>query len=329
MKDINILITSSGRRVSLLRSFKDALTSLNLGGSVFSADLKVDAPTSQVSDKHWIVPHVTDKQYISVIQDLCVKNNISLVVPTIDTELHILSAHKASFNNIGVTVLVCSNDVNEISFDKYHTQDFFQYNDIPCPAMYSLNDAKKFRQDQFPLLLKPAKGSSSVGVTIINNQNELHFFSEYIKEPIIQELVKGDEYTLDVLVGFDGKTRCIVPRLRVETRAGEVSKAITVRDGNLIEQSRKFVDKLKGAVGCVTLQCFYLLDGSVKFIEINPRFGGGFPLSARAGANFPRWILQMLLNIPEDHDMQNQWEDGLVMLRYDEEILVKKTELYQ
>jgi carbamoyl-phosphate synthase large subunit len=97
-----------------------------------------------------------------------------------------------------------------------------------------------------------------------------------------------------VLVDFRGQTRCIVPRLRIDTRAGEVSKAVTVKAPLLIEWAQKVVSALPGAVGCITVQCFKQPNGEVKFIEINPRFGGGFPLSAEAGANYPLWIIRML-----------------------------------
>ena len=128
---------------------------------------------------------------------------------------------------------------------------------------------------------------SSIGVTKINSPEELYFFSNYIKDSILQEYVSGQEYTIDVLVDFDGNVRSIVPRLRLETRSGEVSKGITVKNLRIMQAAQKIAENLPGAVGCLTIQCFLLNDNSLKFIEINPRFGGGFPLSIQAGADFP------------------------------------------
>jgi carbamoyl-phosphate synthase large subunit len=157
----------------------------------------------------------------------------------------------------------------------------------------------------------------------VYNKKELMFFLEYLDDPIVQEFIEGDEYTTDVLVDFHGKVQCAVPRLRIETRAGEVSKAVTVNDKEIIEWSYKITGLLTGAIGCITLQCIKQEDGEIKFIEINTRFGGGFPLTAVAGANYPLWILQMLSNQPVQEDMQAQWQDNFAMLRFDQGLFTK------
>lgn len=135
--------------------------------------------------------------------------------------------------------------------------------------------------------------------------------------------MQGEEYTLDILVDFDGNARCIVPRLRIETRAGEVSKGITVKHPGIIAAGRKVAEALPGALGCITVQCFLTRSGDIVFIEINPRFGGGYPLSFAAGADFPKWIIQMVLGEVPDIKLDG-WQDDLVMLRYDEGIFVDK-----
>jgi len=162
-----------------------------------------------------------------------------------------------------------------------------------------------------------------VGVTKITNPKELNFFREYIEEPILQELVVGDEYTIDVLADFNGTVCSIVPRLRIETRAGEVSKGMTVKNPAIMAATMKVVEALPGALGCITVQCFLTRGGEIKFIEINPRFGGGFPLSIQAGADFPRWIIEMMLG-NEVRIAIDSWQDGVVMLRYDDAVFMSK-----
>lgn len=324
---MNILISSVGRRVSLVRLFKKALRGLEIKGSVYAVDLHSHAPALQIADDGWVVPKVTDPAYVDCLIEICRKNDVQLVVPTIDTELNILSEARDRFEVAGVSLLVCSGETNDVSSDKRNTDVFFKTNAIPAPRTYELDEALLLPENAYPLLLKPARGSSSIGVTRVNASKELSFFAQYRDDPIIQEFVRGDEYTIDVLVGFDGGVRCAVPRLRMETRAGEVSKAMTVNDPVLVDWAYKVVGVLNGALGCVTLQCFRQLNGDVKFIEINPRFGGGFPLSAEAGADYPRWILKMLLGLEEDSGMQSCWQDGRVMLRYDEEIFVNREDI--
>ncbi|MEX2460156.1 MAG: ATP-grasp domain-containing protein [Paenibacillaceae bacterium] len=174
----------------------------------------------------------------------------------------------------------------------------------------------------YPVLLKPTNGSSSVGVTKINNAEELEFFLKYVPNPIVQEYIVGREYTVDVLMDFQGKARAAVPRLRMETRAGEVSKGMTVKDRDIMTTAKKVAESLPGAIGCITLQCFVTSADQIVFIEINLRFGGGVPLSFAAGANYPKTIIQWLLEKPLDWTNMDDWQDGLVMLRYDDAFFV-------
>jgi carbamoyl-phosphate synthase large subunit len=320
MSQFNILFTSSGRRVSLIRHFKGLLETLGIEGKIVTADLKNTSPGGFVSDFHEVVPHVIDVDYIPNLIDICKKYNIKLLIPLIDTELHLLSLNKVLFEEIGVKVLVSSPEVNTICHDKRETSIFFRENGYQVPSEYSIDNILDDVNSKFPLLIKPAKGSSSNGVYKINNKEELLFFKEYLSEPVLQELVIGEEYTIDVLVDFNGAVITAVPRLRIETRAGEVSKGMTVKNDLLISTAKELVTKLPGAVGCITLQCFLTKDNDMKFIEINPRFGGGFPLSLAAGADFPRYIIESQLG-REPLSIDN-WKDGLVMLRYDDAIFL-------
>lgn len=323
MCEFNILFTSAGRRVSLIRHFKKTLNDMNLTGKIVTADLKRNAPAPFVSDYRELVPRVTDPGYIGVLKGICRQYKIKLLIPLIDTELVLLSHHKAEFAEMGVEVLVSSAETNEICFDKRKTHEFFKRAGVKSPEILEPEKVLSDPEAPYPFLLKPVNGSCSVGVTKINNAKELNFFREYIAEPILQELIVGDEYTLDVLVDFDGSVYSIVPRLRIETRAGEISKGMTVKNPALMAAGMKVVEALPGAVGCITVQCFLTGEGDIKFIEINPRFGGGFPLSIQAGADFPRWIIEMMLGNKRPIAVDD-WQDGVVMLRYDDAVFMMK-----
>ena len=323
---MNLLFTSAGRRVSLIRSFRAALQKLNLDGRIVTADMGRTAPAAFVSDAHEIVPRVTDPAYIPALLDICKACRIRMVIPLIDTELEILSLHKPEFERLGVTLLVSSPETVRICSDKRNTGRFFNDIGVGTPKVYDSDILLKASELPFPLLIKPADGSSSKGVTKIRNRKELEFFLDYIPNAIVQEFVTGQEYTLDAWVDFAGKVRSVVPRLRMETRAGEVSKGMTVKNLRLIEKTKYVVESLPGAVGCITVQCFVTEQGDIKFTEINPRFGGGFPLSCAAGADFPKWILQDLLGQRNEEEWNN-WKDGVVMLRYDEEIIVSREDI--
>lgn len=319
----NILFTSAGRRVALVRHFRETLAALGIPGQVVTADLRDDAPAHFVADARELVPRVNDPGYVPALLALCKRHRIRLVVPLIDTELPLLAEWRERFAEEGVTVLVSSPEVNRICCDKRNTAAFFAKVGVSTPPLL---DAKGVLAGEveadFPLLLKPAAGSSSVGVTKIFTLEELAFFSRYVPDAIVQPFVEGEEYTLDVLVDFAGAVRSVVPRRRIATRAGEISKGRTVKDERLIAAGRRVVEALPGAVGCITVQCFLKEDGEISFIEINPRFGGGIPLSIAAGADFPRWILQMMRGESPEMAVE-EWTDGMMMLRFDEAVFLE------
>jgi carbamoyl-phosphate synthase large subunit len=323
MIDFNILFTSAGRRVSLVRHFKETLHTLGLTGKLVTTDFQKNAPAPFVADFQEQVPRVTDPCYIDFLKDICCKHAIRLMIPLIDTELHVLAPHREAFAAMGATLLVSSPAVGEICINKRKTATFFKDAGVETPAILDPDEILADPQAEYPFMLKPASGSCSVNVHKICNARELEFFKDYVPDAIVQEFISGEEYTLDVLVDFNGKVRSVVPRLRIETRAGEVSKGMTVNNPAIIAAGKKVVEALTGALGCITVQCLLTPKGGIKFIEINPRFGGGFPLSAAAGADFPCWIIKMVLG--EDPQMAiDEWTDGLVMLRYDDAIFVTR-----
>lgn len=323
MDKFNILFTSSGRRFALIKHFKEVLKKMNIEGEIITSDVKSTSPAAFISDFHELVPLVSNVRYISTLKEICLKYEINLLIPLIDTELCLLAQHKYEFEKIGVTVLISSPKINEICFDKVKTSKFFRENGINSPMEYEIENILLDDSPSFPYLIKPAKGSSSLGVFKVNNKSELEFFKNYISEPILQEYLEGDEYTIDALVDLDGQFITAVPRLRIETRAGEVSKGLTVKNELLINATKEVLRKMPGVLGCITLQCFYTSDGTIKFIEINPRFGGGFPLSIAAGADFPKYLIEKLTNKTPTTNLTN-WKSDLMMLRYDDAIFISR-----
>lgn len=307
--------------MSLLQQFKEVFAQNGIDGKLITADLRATAPTAFISDKHYIVPRVSDPDYIPQLLNVCSAERIDVIIPLIDTELVVLADHRQAFEDIGVKVLVSSKALNEIACDKTESYRFFTEQQIATPKVFTDEEIRN-GQYEFPLLIKPLDGSSSKGVTKINNEKELLFFKDYIPNAMVQEFVTGTEYTVDVMVDFAGNIRTIVPRLRLETRAGEVSKGVTKKDRAIIDAARSVVKSLPGPVGCITLQCFKKENGDITFIEINPRFGGGVPLAIEAGANFPLWVIQMC-NGETFAEEDYSWRENLTMLRYDEAVFTE------
>ncbi len=326
-----MLFTCIGRRVSLLKSFRRAARELRIKASFFGTDTTELSSALQLCDKRFLVKPTTHPGYIAELLSIVKANKVTLLVPTVDLDLKALARHKAEFAARGCRVLVCDPDVIDICQDKRKTYKFLLKNNFGAPVTLTIPTASenlksrksKIRnrksKTRFPLFVKPWDGSASRGNAVVNNRQELLFYARRIPNAICQEFVRGAEHTCDVYVDFDMKVRCVVPRRRIETRAGEVSKGQVMKNRRIMAEATRLVESLGAGPGVVTLQLFLSDDDKVKFIEINPRFGGGVPLSIKAGANFPKWILQELTGRKPTIRPDN-FKDGLIMLRYDSEV---------
>ncbi len=313
MKNINVLILSAGRRVELVNCFKDARDSLGIKGNVVACDLSNTAPAIYHADKNYLVSRISDDNYIPEIVDICKKEDIHLIVPTIDTELYKLAEFREYIeSNTNAKVLVSDMSVVKICRDKYNTQAFFEENGFGMPRLID-EEVIKNKDYKFPLFIKPLNGSSSINTFKVNNEKELEFFLEYVPEPIVQDFMEGEEYTIDAFVDFEHNPITIVPRQRLATRGGEVLKGLVKKDREIIETIKNVIKVLK-PIGHITLQCMKTNEG-IKFIEINPRFGGGAPISIKAGANSPMNLYRLLLG--EKLEYNEDYEDGLLASRHD------------
>lgn len=323
MNEINILILSAGRRVELVNCFKEARNNLKIKGNVVAADLSDTAPALYHADKRYLICKILDENYINEIIDICKKENIHLIVPTIDTELYKLSTNKEFIEReTNAKVLISSERVIKICRDKYNTQHFFEQNGFKAPKLITKKDIEN-KDYKLPLFIKPLNGSSSINTFKINNERELDFFLEYVPQPIVQEFIQGEEYTIDAFLDFDSNIITIVPRERIATRGGEVLKGVTRKDREIIEEVRKLLEILK-PIGHITLQCMKTTRG-IEFIEINPRFGGGAPISIQAGANSPENLYKLIINKKLEYN--ENYEDNLFASRYDSAVFVKCEEL--
>lgn len=318
-REINILVLSAGRRVELVKCFKAARDRSKICGKVFAADMNSTAPALYFADGYFIIPKISADDYIDSIISVCNKNEISLIVPTIDTELEKLAEHKEEIEkSTEARVLVSDFEAVSICCDKFKTARFFDENGFGYPRVITKEDIQSGNYE-FPLFIKPLNGSSSINAFKVNNRKELDFFADYVKEPIVQECVSGKEYTIDCFSDFNGNIITAVPRLRIATRSGEVLKGKTEKNVTIIADVKRLIKKL-GFIGQVTVQCFLCNDGTIKYIEINPRFGGGAPMSIKAGADSCENLYRLLLG--EKLEYNENWEGGLTISRFDDSIRV-------
>ncbi|MCH5155396.1 MAG: ATP-grasp domain-containing protein [Clostridiales bacterium] len=316
-KKYNVLILSVGRRVELVNAFKAARDRLEVDGDVCAADMSDLAPALKFADKQFIIPRIADEEYIPKIIELCKANDISLVVPTIDTELNKLAQNKGLIEaESGARVLISDAESVRICCDKTLTAKFFAEHGFDCPVTYEIG-----KQDvtAFPLFIKPRDGSSSIGAYKVENKKQLAFFAEYVDNPILQECVAGKEYTADCFCDFDGNIVTVVPRWRMVTRSGEILRGKVEKNRYIIEDVKRLLNSF-GFIGQITVQCFLTEDNKVKYIEINPRFGGGAPMSIAAGADSCENLYRLLRG--EKLQYNEDYEDGAVYSRFDGSVRV-------
>ena len=288
---MNILITSVGRRVELVQALKKAKTQLQLDVSIIGADLTFDAPALIFCDEKLQVCRIDDPNYIPSLLEICQTKKIDCLIPTIDTDLLLLAEHKKNFEKQGTKVLIADYQKVKLCRDKNLTADYFMSVGLKSPK--PVNDFNTYTGG-YPAFIKPKDGSSSINAYKVNDFEQLTTYAHQIKDYVIQPFIDGDEYTIDIFCDYAGNPIYITPRQRLAVRAGEVLKTKIVQDKKMIQEIHQLIADFKPA-GAITVQL--IQDKITKenyYIEINPRFGGGAPLSMKAGANSAKALLEML-----------------------------------
>jgi carbamoyl-phosphate synthase large subunit len=310
--------------VELVRCVRETLAQMGLPGRVLTCDSSAVTAARHVADGFFETPSPKLASFIPSVQELCERENVLLVLPTDDATLSAYARAAAAFADMGTHVAVASPQTVDIARDKRRTSQFFRQHGsrtvrqavvdavVADPAGWA-----------WPLVVKPVTSGSPAGVTVARDWLQLH---AAVSQPdvVVQELARGQEYTIDMLVVHRGRLLDAVPRQRVEVRAGEVSKARTVRAQPLLDIAAQVADALPRASGPLTVQVFWDEVAPPVAIGLNARLGGGFPLTHAAGAPFLHWLLEEALGRPTS--VAAPWEDGLLMLRYDGSLLVRTSE---
>ena len=315
MKTIRILFTGVGRRVELIQAFRQAANRLNVDLKLYGADLAGTAPALAFCDYTRKVCGMRDVDYIPQLLRICEADRIDLLIPTIDTDLLVLSQNAAKFDGIGTKVLISKPDKIAVCRDKNYTADFFESCGLKAPR--TVNDYQLYR-GPYPCFIKPKDGSSSINAYKVENESELKVYAEQVGDYIVQPFIEGTEYTVDIFCDYEGNPIYITPRIRVAVRAGEVLKTEIAMDEMIIEECRKLIAGFQPC-GPMTVQLIRQnTTGNDYYIEINPRFGGGAPLSMKAGARSAEAILKLLSG--EKVDYSDVIDDGAVYSRFDQSV---------
>lgn len=287
---MRILFTGVGRRIELLQAFRDAALVLNKDIKIYGADMVGTAPALVYCDYVRNVVAIKEPEYIDNLLSICADDCIDLLIPTIDTDLLVLSENKERFEVIGTRVMISTPDKIRICRNKNNTSQFFI--DCGLHAPIPVNDWKEYKSG-YPAFIKPKDGSSSINAFKVENEKELEVYAGQVENYIVQPFIKGREYTIDIFCDWDGNPVSVVPRERLQVRAGEVIKTQIAMDAQMITEAKQLCNVFKPC-GPMTVQLIRDKDNVDWFIEINPRYGGGAPLSMKAGARSAEIVLKLL-----------------------------------
>jgi carbamoyl-phosphate synthase large subunit len=320
---MNVLFTSVGRRVELLRAFRRGYEDLRLQGLIVAVDMDPLAAALQVADNSYIVPALSSPDYLPALVAICRKHCIDLVFPLIDPDIPVLTIGRGNIEATGARVAVLDAASVDTISDKWFTNKFFTSLGINTPQSW-LPGRVRADEMEYPLFIKPRRGSAGKDAFKVTNDRDLRFFQEYVENPIIQQFIAGDEITNDIVADHNGNLLAIVSRRRIEVRSGEVTKGVTVYDQVITEACVEIAHALD--VKCpITVQCI-IKDGVPYFTEINARIGGGFPLGVAAGANSVQWLLAREAGLHVDIPTVGSYRTGLHLTRYDDSFFLAEGE---
>ena len=323
---MNVLFTSAGRRVELLRAFRRAYDELGLDGSIVVTDVDPLAPSIRVADRHHLVPRLTDPRYLDALVQVVHHERVDLILPLIDPDIPVLARGRRRLEEAGAHAVLIPDGSIASTVDKLETRALFAHLDVPAPRTWTPAEARADALE-FPVFVKPRFGSAAQQCVQVRDRRELDFFLDSVPEPIIQEYLPGPEITTDVLCDprDAGKVLAAVSRCRIQVREGEVAKGVTVHDPAIIEYCVTIARRLE-AIGPITVQCILRGDQPL-FTEINPRFGGGVPLGIAAGVLSPHWLLAVASGRPVDIPPLGSYEVGLYMTRFDDSFFLREDDV--
>lgn len=318
MMEARILFTGIGRRVELVQAFRQAALTLRRKLRIYGADLTGTAPALAYCDEVRNTVSMRDPDYIGNLLQICRTDKINLLIPTIDADLLILSENRERFERAGTRAMISAPEMIRLCRDKNLTSRFFTECGLNAPT--PVNDWKRYAGG-YPAFIKPKDGSSSINAFKVENARELEVYANQIGEYVIQPFVPGREHTIDIFCDWDGEPVSVVPRERLQVRAGEVLKTRISMDETMIQEAVTLCHAFKPR-GPMTVQLIRDHAGKDWFIEINPRFGGGAPLSMKAGARSAEAVLQLLDGERPAyfHDIEN----GAVYSRFDQSVCVSE-----
>ena len=300
-----VLFTCAGQRVEIVSDFNRA------GATTVAADVDPLAPALYHAHRHALVPRVDDPGYVAALAGLVAEHGVALVVPLTDLDQEIVS--RARDELAPALVLAPSPEVCETMGDKYLAHVFFEEHGMPSPRTWL--PAVVPDDARFPLLVKVREGFGSRHIYRADDREQLDFHLRHTPvESMVQERCLGEEFSIDVFCDVEGRCLNAIPRSMIQSKGGESIKGRSLQDRELIEHGAHVAETI-GIVGPANVQCFREPDGSLPVTDVNPRFGGAFPLPLAAGSRYPELALALARGERPESRL-GDFRAGVVMTRF-------------
>lgn len=338
---IRILIGSAGRRVYLIKWFKDALDSLNVDGDVIVTENDPTSASFAMADNAYEMPRYGDLGYRSAMIDLVERIRPTIFFSVNDYELGVLANGLADkLRNLGTTVLSLNSREQRVVEDKFLFSERLRDCGIPTPATVLGSDSNGIQYiaaGAEELVVKHRYGSGSSGLFMVEAglvEQAVRFAAQEAPGPhrlmpsdrvVVQKRAEGEEYGVDIVAPLDGtpdRGIHVFARRKLRMRGGETDKAVTVSAEPFLEVASSLSNLLRPQ-GLIDVDLIMTRDGRVEVIDINPRFGGGYVFSHLAGVDVPHYYLSQVLGVEPRVDWAS-YRKGVVSAKYEESIMTSQ-----
>ena len=322
MTPTNVLLTCSGTRVDMVQAFQAALAREGRGGKVIVADASDLAPTRFFAEVAASVPTVSDPGYVDCVIELAREHAARVVMPLTDLDQALLTARRADFAAIGAQVIASDPETCAICLDKYLAHRLFEQHGIGTPWTRLADELPDPAEIPFPVLVKAREGFAARNIWRAADAVELAFFLGYTPAAsMVQQVCDGVEISTDLICDLEGRCIEAVPRSMIESKGGETIKGTSLDDADVRAFAVRVAETL-GIKGPACVQVFVCADG-IRVTDVNPRFGGGFPLHVAAGGGFPDTVLALGRG-ERPEPRVGSYEPGVTMLRYLSQVIVTR-----
>lgn len=319
---MNFLILAAGTRNKIVQYFMKAFNGV---GSVIATDASELGPAIYDADKYYIVPPISDPDYIDRVLDICKREQINGVLSLIDPELSLLALNESRFKELGVTIIGSSYELCEMSLDKMQMFNWLKEHSYACARSWMDKNVFYSAVDKgevtYPVFVKPYRGSASLNISKVYDRETVDLLFSHADNLMIQEFLNGQEIGADVYIDMiSGEVVSIFTKKKIKMRAGETDKAVSFKDPKLFALIERFVLEA-GYRGQIDIDIFDV-DSEYYISEVNPRFGGGYPHAYESGCDHMQLILNNLKGIANEKHI-GYYDDGIYMMKYNEVKIVK------